>query len=72
MPAGREKTEFELSPLSAAAHSCQAQAGVAESGRESWARVGSNPSCRPTPMDCSTPGSPVLHHLPEFAQIHVH
>ena len=25
-----------------------------------------------TPMDCSTPGSPVLHSLPEFAQIHVH
>ena len=24
------------------------------------------------PMDCSTPGFPVLHHLPEFAQIHVH
>ena len=23
------------------------------------------------PMDCSTPGFPVLHHLPEFAQIHV-
>ena len=23
-------------------------------------------------MDCSTPGSPVLHYLPEFAQIHVH
>ena len=23
-------------------------------------------------MDCSTPGSPVLHHLPELAQIHVH
>ena len=22
-------------------------------------------------MDCSMPGSPVLHHLPEFAQIHV-
>ena len=21
-------------------------------------------------MDCSTPGFPVLHHLPEFAQIH--
>ena len=21
---------------------------------------------------CSTPGFPVLHHLPEFAQIHVH
>ena len=22
------------------------------------------------PMDCSTPGFPVLHHLPELAQIH--
>ena len=24
------------------------------------------------PMDCSTPGSLVLHYVPEFAQIHVH
>ena len=24
------------------------------------------------PMDCSAPGLPVLHHLPEFAQTHVH
>ena len=24
------------------------------------------------PMDCSTPGFPVLHHFPEFAQVHVH
>ena len=24
------------------------------------------------PMNCSTPGFPVLHYLPEFAQIHVH
>ena len=23
------------------------------------------------PIDCSTPGFPVLHHLPEFAEIHV-
>ena len=23
------------------------------------------------PMDCSTPGSSVLHHLPEFTQIHM-
>ena len=23
-------------------------------------------------MDCRTPGFPVLHHLPEFAQAHVH
>ena len=25
-----------------------------------------------TPMDCSTPGFPVLHYLLEFAQTHVH
>ena len=25
-----------------------------------------------SPMNCSTPGFPVLHYLPEFAQIHVH
>ena len=24
------------------------------------------------PISCCTPGLPVLHHLPEFAQIHVH
>ena len=24
------------------------------------------------PIDCSTPGVPVLHHLLEFAQTHVH
>ena len=24
------------------------------------------------PQDCSTPGFPFLHHLPEFAQTHVH
>ena len=31
-------------------------------------------SCPPlcTPMDCSTPGFPVLHYLLEFAQTHVH
>ena len=23
-------------------------------------------------MDCSTPGSPVLHYLPEFAQTHAY
>ena len=23
-------------------------------------------------MDCSTPGLPAPHHLPEFAQVHVH
>ena len=24
------------------------------------------------PVNCSTPGFPVLHHFPEFAQVHVH
>ena len=24
------------------------------------------------PIDCSTPGFPVLYHLPELAQTHVH
>ena len=24
------------------------------------------------PMDCSIPGFPVPHHLPAFAQVHVH
>ena len=24
------------------------------------------------PMDCSTPGFPVLHHLPGLAQTHIH
>ena len=23
-------------------------------------------------MDCNTPGFPVRHHLPKFAQVHVH
>ena len=25
-----------------------------------------------SPMDCSTPGLPVPHHLPKFTQVHVH
>ena len=25
-----------------------------------------------TPVDCSMPGFPVLHYLPEFTQTHVH
>ena len=35
----------------------------------------SHTKSRPTafdPVDCSTPGSSVLHQLPEFAQTHVH
>ena len=29
-------------------------------------------SCLYDPMNCSTPGFPVLHYLPELAQTHVH
>ena len=29
-------------------------------------------SCSTLCMDCGTPGLPVLHHLPELAQSHVH
>ena len=31
-------------------------------------------SCPPLcdPVDCSAPGLPVSHHLPKFAQVHVH
>ena len=28
--------------------------------------------CDPMGRDCSTPGSPVLHYLLEFVQIHIH
>ena len=33
-----------------------------------------SPSCQTLfdPMDCSMPGFPVLHHLLEFAQTHIH
>ena len=29
-------------------------------------------SCLWDPMECSTPGLPVPHYLPKFAQVHVH
>ena len=54
-------------------------------GEDSWESLGLNwtelnSSCSlfqlcPTlhnPMDCSMPGFPVPHHLPEFAQVHVY
>ena len=37
--------------------------------------VGSVPQSCPTlcdPMNCSMPGLPVHHHLPEFSQTHIH
>ena len=47
-----------------------------QGGRRAW-RLSSVTNCSVTyitrdPMDCSTPGFPVLHHLLEFAQTHVH
>ena len=42
---------------------------------EQWCCCCSVTKSRPTlrnPMDCSTPGLPVPHYIPEFAQVHVH
>ena len=41
-------------------------------GTDSCCSVGKSYLMLCDPMDCSTPGFPVLHHLPEFAQTHVH
>ena len=45
-------------------------------GKVNWCRVEFNhiKSCLTlcNPVDCSTPGLPVPHHLPEFAQVHVY
>ena len=44
------------------------------SSKHLWLCCSDAESC-PTlydPMACSTPGFPVLHHLPEFTQTHVH
>ena len=50
---------------------CQAKAhGVSESGTVQFSRSVVSDFC--DPMDCSTPGLPVHHQLPEFIQTHVH
>ena len=43
-------------------------------GRGGWSRCSVTQLCPALcdPMDCSTPGSPVLRHLLELAQTHVH
>ena len=50
--------------------------GAPSSGRPSGQTVSSVPfsrsSCLCNPMDCSTPGLPIHHQLPEFTQTHVH
>ena len=51
--------------------------GIAESGRLSYFhyQFSSVAQSCPTlcdPMNCSTPGLPVHHELPEFTQTHVH
>ena len=45
---------------------------ILASGRSSEEGNGNPLQCCCDPMDCSTPGFPVLHHLPELAQTHVH
>ena len=50
--------------------------GAPSSGRPSGQTVSSVPFsrslCLCDPMDCSTPGLPIHHQLPEFTQTHVH
>ena len=41
-------------------------------GNECWCVVVQSCPTLCNSIDCSTPGSPVLHYLPEFVQIHVH
>ena len=48
---------------------------VETSCRQRVVQLSSVAQSRPTlcnPMDCSTPGLPVHHQLPEFIQTHVH
>ena len=42
---------------------------VLQTVRHSWSDLARRPC---DPMDCSTPDLPVLHHLTELAQTHVH
>ena len=39
---------------------------------KTWCSVAESCLTLCEPEDCSTPGFPVHHHLPEFAQIHGH
>ena len=53
----------------------QAPPSMGFSRQESWSGVPLPAQLCPTlcdPMDCSTPGLPVHHQLPELVQIHVH
>ena len=54
---------------------CQEWASTGASACANWLQFSSVSQSCPTlcdPMDCSTPGLPVHHQLPELAQIHVH
>ena len=56
---------------------CQALLSMELSRQEYWSGMSLLFSCSAVPdsldpMDHSTPGFPVLHHLPELAQTHVH
>ena len=47
--------------------------GVKESWEASWEVIQLLSGVRLChPVECSTPGSPVLHYIQEFAQTHVH
>ena len=58
-----------LHPLTAL---CELQAGENQSINKLLFSVAQLCLTLCDPMNCSTPGFPVLHHLPEFACTHVH
>ena len=63
---------------SAAALSSGASAGWSQSAGHCWSADSCGCSVAQSyltlcdPVGCSTPGFPILHHLPEFTQTHVH
>ena len=79
---GQRSSEERPWPEKASWRRCLKRVAVAfaerkiSEGAEGWCRLDRSvaQSCLTlcSPRDCSTPGLSVLHHLPEFAQTHVH
>ena len=63
---------YKLTAETAVASSEQPQRLQAGCGWWWWWCSVPKPCLTLQPMDCSTPGFPILHHLLEFAQTHVH
>ena len=75
LPARSRTARPQMRELAVQISSLSTQVRTAALGKRDQRACCSAAQSRPTPsnpMDCSTPGFPVLHYLPEFAQIHVH